>query len=105
MWTLDVPSCTLDSMTVEVGVRELRENLSTWLDRAAAGEDVLVTERGKPKARLTRAEPESVLERLVREGRATPPSEPHGRLPPPVRLPDGISLSDIVIEERRKSRY
>jgi prevent-host-death family protein len=90
-------------MTVEVGVRELRENLATWLDRAAAGEDILVTERGKPKVRLTRAE--SVLERLVREGRATPPSEPHGTLPPPVRLAGGFSLSDLIIEERRKSRY
>ena len=43
-------------MTVEVGVRELRENLAEWLDRAAAGEDILVTERGKPKVRLTQAE-------------------------------------------------
>jgi prevent-host-death family protein len=90
-------------VTVEVGVRDLRENLATWLDRAAAGEDILVTERGKPKVRLTRAE--SVLDRLVREGRATPPSKPHGTLPPPVRLPKGISLSDLIIEERRKSRY
>ena len=94
---------TLHAVTVEVGVRELRENLATWLDRAAAGEDVLVTERGKPKVRLTRAE--SVLERLVREGRATAPSEPRGTLPPPVRLGDAISLSDLIIEERRKSRY
>jgi len=90
-------------VTVEVGVRELRENLAEWLDRAAAGEDILVTERGKPKVRLTQAE--SVLDRLVREGRATAPSEPHDTLPPPIRLPDGISLSDIIIEERRRSRY
>ena len=90
-------------MMVEVGVRELRENLAGWLDRAAAGEDILVTERGKPKVRLTRAE--SVLDRLVREGRATPPVEPHGPLPPAVRLADGFSLTDLIIEERRKSRY
>jgi prevent-host-death family protein len=90
-------------MAVEVGVRELRENLAEWLDRAEAGEDIVVTERGKPKVRLARAE--SLLERLVREGRATPPSEPRGALLPPVRLAAGVSLSDLIIEERRKSRY
>jgi prevent-host-death family protein len=86
-------------------IAELKASLSRYLAGVKAGEDLLVTERGKPKARLTRAEAESVLERLVREGRATPPSEPHGTLPPPVRLPGGISLSDIIVQERRKSRY
>ena len=57
-------------MRVEVGVRELRENLSDWLDRAAAGEEILVTERGKPKAVITAAE--SAWDRMVREGRITP---------------------------------
>ena len=57
-------------MSVEVGVRELRENLSEWLDRAAAGEEILVTERGKPKAVMTAAE--SAWDRMVREGRITP---------------------------------
>ena len=59
-------------MRVEVGVRQLRENLSEWLDRAAAGEEILVTERGKPKAVLTAAE--TAYERMVREGRITPPT-------------------------------
>ena len=59
-------------MRVEVGVRELRENLSDWLDRAAAGEEILVTERGKPKAMLSAAE--NAYERMVREGRITPRS-------------------------------
>lgn len=89
-------------MSVEVGVRELRENLADWLDRAAAGEVIVVTERGKPKVRLTAAE--SVLDRLAREGKIRRPLEPRGELPRPLELPPGISLSDILIEERRKSR-
>ena len=56
MWTLALIARTLHDMRVEVGVRELRENLSDWLDRAAAGEEILVTERGKPKAMLSAAE-------------------------------------------------
>ena len=51
-------------MAVEVGVRELRESLSEWLDRAAAGEDVIVTERGKPKVRLSAATGEHIIDLL-----------------------------------------
>ena len=35
-----------------VGIRELRDNLKTWLDIAKHGETVVVTERGKPIANL-----------------------------------------------------
>ena len=71
-------------MRVEVGVRELRENLSEWLDRAAAGEEILVTERGKPKAVLSAAE--SAWDRMVREGRITPARGNPKPLPPPITL-------------------
>ena len=37
---------------MDVGVRELKANLSAWLDRAAAGEIVRITDRGVPKAIL-----------------------------------------------------
>ena len=40
-------------MTVRVGVRELRENLSNWLDREADGEEVIVTERGAAKVKVS----------------------------------------------------
>jgi prevent-host-death family protein len=35
-----------------VGVRELRQNLSKYLDRVKAGEALVVTERGRQVARL-----------------------------------------------------
>lgn len=37
---------------MKVGVRELKAHLSEFLDRAAAGDVIEVTERGRPKARL-----------------------------------------------------
>ena len=37
-----------------VGVRELRQNLSVYLDRVKAGETLEVTEHGHPVARLGR---------------------------------------------------
>ncbi len=36
----------------DVGVRELKQRLSEYLDRAERGELVRVTERGRPKAML-----------------------------------------------------
>jgi len=39
-------------MAESVGVRELRQNLSRYLDRVKAGEDLVVTEHGREVARL-----------------------------------------------------
>ena len=39
-------------MAERVGVRELRQNLSRYLDRVKAGEDLVVTEHGREVARL-----------------------------------------------------
>lgn len=37
---------------MDVGVRELKEHLSEYLERAARGEIIRVTDRGQPKAIL-----------------------------------------------------
>lgn len=76
-------------MAVEVGIRELRENLAAWLDRAAAGEEIVVTERGKPKARLSAAE--TVLDRLAREGKVRRATGPRRPLPPPIEMQGSIT--------------
>jgi len=55
-----------------VGVRELRQNLSVYLERVIAGERLEVTDRGNPVAMLIPIRPGTTLvERLVAEGRAT----------------------------------
>jgi len=59
-------------MEMHVGVRELRQNLSVYLERIARGETLQVTDRGHPVAILAPLpKPISVLERLRREGRLT----------------------------------
>jgi len=57
-----------------VGVRELRQNLSIYLDRVKDGERLVVTEHGHPVAELTPLAPASMLtlERMIAEGRARP---------------------------------
>jgi len=55
-----------------VGVRELRQNLSVYLERVIAGERLEVTDRGNPVAMLVPIRSGATLvERLVAEGRAT----------------------------------
>lgn len=60
----------------QVGVRELRQNLSKYLRRVAAGERLEVTERGEPVAvlaPLSESSSATALQRLVASGRARPP--------------------------------
>jgi len=58
-----------------VGVRELRQNLSVYLDRVKNGESLTVTEHGAVVALLrppTAAD--KIIDRLVADGRAVAPS-------------------------------
>ncbi len=84
-----------------VGVRELRQNLSVYLDRVRKGETLEVTEHGQPIAQLgPRARAgTSVIDRLIAEGRITPARQSHKDLPPPPKIP-GRSLSEILQEMR-----
>ena len=72
-----------------VGVRELRQNLSVYLERVKKGEALTVTDRGQEVA-ILRPMPKttSVIDRLIAEGRATPATR---------------HIRD-VIEELRKTR-
>ena len=57
----------------DVGVRELRQNLSVYLRRVKKGETLAVRERGQPVALLAPAAARSTaLDRLIAAGRATP---------------------------------
>ena len=39
------------------GIRDLKARLSAWLDRVDAGETIIVTDRGLPRAVITRIDP------------------------------------------------
>lgn len=86
-----------------VGVRELRQNLSVYLDRVKKGEALTVTEHGDAVA-ILRPLPgtSSVLERLVAEGRATPPTRSIRNLPRPLKVKLERPLSEMLDEMRRE---
>lgn len=89
-----------------VGVRELRQNLSVYLDRVKAGETLEVTEHGQPVAQLgpRQAAPVSIIDRLIAEGRVTPATFDHRKIPPPPSIPDpsGRTLTEILLEMREE---
>ncbi len=77
-----------------VGIKEMRDNLREYLDRAEAGEEIVVLRRGKEVARIV----------------------PPRREEQPGRFPDltefrksiklrGESASETLIRMRRESRY
>lgn len=53
---------------MDVSVTNLRSHLSDWLDRVRDGEDVIVTDRGTPVARIIRVTASDLLEDLEKEG-------------------------------------
>lgn len=87
---------------MDVAVTDLRAHLSEWLDRARAGDEVVITERGVPVARLLGLAATATLERLTAEGvigRPTSARRPaaSGRSRPRPRRP----LSENVSDQRR----
>jgi prevent-host-death family protein len=85
-----------------VGIRELRQNASEYVRRAEAGETIEVTDRGRPVARLSPLPgAESILDRLIAEGKATPARGDLRNLgPPPPPSPGARPLSEIIEEMR-----
>jgi prevent-host-death family protein len=90
-------------MSVTVGVRELRENLSAYLDRVKAGEEIVITERGKRIARIVGP---SKLDQLIAEGRVRPAKKPKRPIRPEelIEIDGPPWLSDVIIEDRKHER-
>ena len=89
---------------VEVGIRELRLNLSRYVARVRAGTEVIVTDHGHPVARLGPVSDEEAHHaRLIREGIVKPARRPKSTtLPPPIPLQgDGPLISEQLLEDRR----
>lgn len=87
---------------MDVAVTDLRAHLSDWLGRARDGEEVVVTDRGIPVARLVGIDTASTLERLIDDGVIGRPEQGArptavGRARPRSRRP----VAAVVSEQRR----
>lgn len=100
----------------EASISILKAHLSRYVDAVKSGEEIIVTDRGRPVARLTgldpTGEPAGRVALLIREGRLRPPSRPgataellahSGGVAPRVVDPTGRSLA-ALLEERAQGR-
>ena len=91
---------------IKAGIKDTKNNLSRYLARVRAGEEVLITDRGKPVARLVREGErkrtvQATLAPLIKEGLIEPPNRELVKDPlPPLKVP-GKPVSEMVIEDRR----
>jgi prevent-host-death family protein len=88
---------TLHRPESEVGVRELHDRLSEYLERVEGGGEFVVTRRGRPVARLSGLG-ERPLEALARRGLVRMPERsPSAQA---ARVKGAGSVSDLVSEQR-----
>lgn len=85
---------------MEVGVRELKQHLATYLGLAARGQAITITERGRPKVMLVPL-PGSVdrLQEGIEEGWLTPAQHP-GSLAPAKRSSASTRVADVIDLDR-----
>lgn len=86
---------------MDVAVTELRAHLRDWLERVGAGEELVITDRGTPIARVIGVDSTAALERLTAEGVVSRPARVDrptvsGRPRPRPRRP----VADRVAEQR-----
>ena len=89
-----------------VGIRELRQNLSIYVDRVKDGETLEVTEHGHPVAELgpLRQPSKSVYQQMKEDGRIRSAKRPF-KFPKRVKLPEGSeTLSETLLRMRDEER-
>ncbi len=77
---------------VELTVTQLRKDLTRALEAVKAGDEVVITERGAPIARLGGVESSTLLAQLEADGVLTPPAQ--SRAVP--RLPEAEAAKDAL---------
>lgn len=97
------------SASKTVGVRELRQNLSRYLERVKEGETLTITERGREVARLVPSRPDvdPYYVELAEKYGATIPTkdlvETIANLPP-LANPAPRGTTDAILAEDRRER-
>jgi prevent-host-death family protein len=84
----------------EVGIRELRDNLSRYLNQVRAGGELVVTDHGRAVARVVPIDEPRLLDQLVADGLVTPASQPT-RTRPDHPIAASGPVSSLVAEQRR----
>jgi len=83
---------------MQVGIRELKAKLSLYVGQAADGDTIVITDRGKPVARLIAINDASHYERGLDEGWIEPARRT--RLTPPKPAQGIDSVASVLDQDR-----
>jgi antitoxin (DNA-binding transcriptional repressor) of toxin-antitoxin stability system len=88
------------------GIKDIKNTLSRYLALVKSGEEIVVTERGRPIARIIREngktnEIRQALGPLIEKGLVAMPAQPINKEPPPCIKAAGKSTAEMVAEDRR----
>lgn len=91
---------------IHAGIKEVKNNLSRFLCQVKAGNEVMITERGKPIARIikedsTRGGIRKAFKPLIESGSIVLPSNRLRKEQLLCYKVSGKAASDMVIEDRR----
>jgi len=84
-----------------IGIRELKQNASEVISKVARGKHLIVTDRGRPVAQLIPLQ-KSRIDDLIESGQLSPPSSKIEDLPNPERVSKGVSLAQLIIDDRNQ---
>ena len=89
-------------MQTEIGIRELKAQLSSYLRRVRAGETIIITDRGQPIGRIVpiSASTSDQLQVLRSAGLIDWNGETLARISPVAQITGLHTVADIVLENR-----
>jgi prevent-host-death family protein len=85
---------------MEVGIRDLKNNLSRYLAQLVDGDEIVVTDRGRAIAKIIPTGTERTIDRLIDQGIVTRAGSVK-RLAPQKRVRPTRPVSPLVAEQRR----
>ncbi len=86
---------------MEIGIRELRAQLSRYIELVQGGEEIVVTERGRPVARIVGTSDQDVTARLVARGIVRLPIDRRQPARAVKRVRSDGSVAGLVADQRR----
>ena len=91
---------------ISASIRDFKNNLSRYLFAIRQGEQVRITDRGQPVARLVQESSttdgvQAKLAELAALGIITRPTQPHDEHPAQPQVIPGAKLSAAVLSDRR----
>ena len=87
---------------IMVGIRELKAQLSHYVQQVKAGATLVITERGRPVGRIVPIKPsvETQVQELVQAGLVAWSGRKLGPLTPPAQAPNYQTVAELLLENR-----